>query len=59
MSLLGGLDWIGRTAEVNRSLLGGMLTLLLVAVHAYEIGYKGFTRLRANGISWRSSSRLL
>lgn len=45
MSLLGGLDWIGRTSEVNRSLFGGVVMLLIVFAYAYQTGYKGFYRV--------------
>ena len=49
MSLLGGLDWIGRTSEVNRSLFGGTVMLLIVAAYAYQTGYKGFYRAGRKG----------
>ena len=49
MSLLGGLDWIGRTAEVNHSLFGGTVMLLIVAAYAYQTGYKGFYRAGRKG----------
>ena len=45
MSLFGGLDWIGRMTQVNRSLLAGLGMLLLVAAYAYQSGYKGFYRV--------------
>lgn len=44
MSLLGGFDWVGRTSEVNRSLFGGVVMLLIVSAYAYQTGYKGFYR---------------
>lgn len=48
-SLLAGLDWIGRTSEVNRSLFGGVVMLLIVAAMAYQTGYKGFYRVGRKG----------
>jgi hypothetical protein len=49
MSLLGGLDWIGRTSEVNRSLSGGVVMLLMVSAYAYQTGYRGFYRAGRKG----------
>lgn len=49
MSLLGGFDWIGRTSEVNRSLFGGVVMLLIVSAYAYQTGYKGFYRAGRKG----------
>lgn len=49
MSLLGGFDWIGRTSEVNRSLLGGAVLLLIVSAYAYQTGYRGFYRADRKG----------
>lgn len=49
MSLLGGLDWIGRTSDVSRSLLGGSVLLFIVAAYAYQTGYKGFYRVGRKG----------
>jgi hypothetical protein len=43
-ALYGGLDWVGRTSEVNRSLLAGAAILLIVSAYAYQTGYKGFYR---------------
>lgn len=44
LSLLAGFDWIARTPEANRSLLGGVVLLLIVSVYAYQSGYKGLYR---------------
>jgi hypothetical protein len=44
LSLLGGLDWISRTSEVDQSLFGGLVLLLLVAAFAYQTGYRGSYR---------------
>ncbi len=44
LSLLGGFDWIRRTSEMDRSLFGGAVLLLLVAAFAYQTGYKGTYR---------------
>lgn len=48
-SLLAGFDWIGRTSEVNRSLFGGVVMLLIVSAMAYQTGYKGFYRAGGKG----------
>lgn len=36
------LDWVGRTQEVNRSLLAGCLILVILSAAAYQTGYKAF-----------------
>lgn len=40
-----GLDWVGRTEQVHRSLLGGTALVLMLVVYAYESGLKGYYRV--------------
>jgi hypothetical protein len=43
IALLGGFDWLGRpVGEVGRSLLGGVVMMVMVSAYAYQTGYKGF-----------------
>lgn len=45
LCLRGTLDWIDRNpANTPRSLLAGVLVLLIVASYAYQLGYKGYYR---------------
>lgn len=48
-AIYAALDWIGRTQEVNRSLLAGALMLLIVSALAYQTGYKGSYRVGRKG----------
>ena len=48
-AIYAALDWVGRTQEINRSLLAGALMLLILAAMAYQTGYKGFYRAGRKG----------
>jgi hypothetical protein len=42
LSLLAGFGWVGRTSQLPRSLLAGLIMLFIVSVYALQTGYQGY-----------------